>query len=164
MLKLWKDFLLKLSLGVLGVFTFSSVFRPEYSMVGIFLLVFMFSFPTLVLLWLFPTILFLMFFTIMAPFFYYFPSFLAAVNIVGLLLGDLVNCLFSRKAFRLLLEVLVFMPFFLALLEVSSLLFLMELVMEVDPIDISALFLVDDKVDFLILVLYWEVDIGLRFL
>ena len=100
----------------------------------------------------------------MAPFFYYFTSFLAAVNMVGLLLGDLANCLFSRKALRLLLEVLVFMPFFFTLLEVSSLLFLMELVMEVDPMDISALFLVDDKVDFLILVLYWEVDKGLRFL
>ena len=131
-------------------------------MVGNFLLLLMFSLPTLVLVWAFPTILFLMFLTIIAPFFYYFPSFLAAVNMVGLLVVDLGNCLFSRNALRLLLELLVFMPLFLELFDVSRRVFLMELVMEADPMDMSALFLVEDKVDFLTLLLYWEVDMGLR--
>ena len=81
---------------------------------------------------------------------------------VGLLVVDLGNCLFSRNALRLLLELLVFMPLFLELFDVSRRVFLMELVMEADPMDMSALFLVEDKVDFLTLLLYWEVDMGLR--
>ena len=80
---------------------------------------------------------------------------------VGLLLMFLVNCLVSLRALRLLFELLVLIPLFLELLEVSSLAFLMELVMEEEPIEISALFFVEEEVDFLTLLLYCEVDMGL---
>ena len=81
---------------------------------------------------------------------------------VGLLVVDFVNCLLYLKAFKLLFELLVLMPLFFELLDVSSLVFLIELAIELDPIDMSALFFVEDKVDFFTLLLYCEVEIGRR--
>ena len=154
LLKLLKVCFASCSLGVLGVCTFSSVEIPVYYILPSFLVVWIFYFPDLLLAGPLPQILFLILLTMMAPFFSSFSYFFLPVNIVEVLLTDLVKCVFSLRAFRLLLELLVFITFFFELLDVSSRLFLIELVIEVEPMEISALFLVEDEPDFFSFTLY----------
>lgn len=80
------------------------------------------------------------------------------MNVVALLVTDLEMVVFSRRALRLLFEQLVFIIFFLLLLDESSRFFFTELVIELEPIDMSALFLTEEEVDFLNLLLSCEVD------
>ena len=110
-----------------------------------------------------PTILFLIFFTIIAPFFssfnylFYLSYFFLLLTKLLEVLSPLKPLVFSLRALRLLLEVLVFNIFFLLLVDVSTRV-LMEFAIELPMVEILFEFLEEAEVDFLSLVLSCELE------
>lgn len=94
----------------------------------------------------------------MAPFFssftslFYLSSFFFPLPLTVEVLSPLVLPV-SRKAFRLLLEVLVLRTFFLLLVEVSTRV-LIEQFMELPRVDTLLVFFEEVELDFFILLLY----------
>lgn len=110
-----------------------------------------------------PTILFLMFFTMIAPFFssliYLFSLssfFLLPIKLLDVL-RPFAPFAFSLRVFRLLLEVLVLSMLFLLLFEVYTRV-LIELDIELPRVEMLFEFLEEAELDFLTLLLSWEVE------
>lgn len=151
-----------LSLGVLGVLILFSVWSALYSVALSIFFLKLFYFSPLLTTVPPPTILLLIFLTIMAPFFSYFTylfylSYFFFVALTVEVFKPLV-LVFYLRAFRLLLDVLVFNEFFMLLFEVSTLV-LIELDIELFPIvDILTEFFDEAELDFLSLLLSWEFE------